>query len=55
MSVAIFPNTSFELVSNTSEAQEIKLNIIVYKNNFTKMGGGKTCHTVYIFKEQCLI
>ena len=43
--VAISPFASLESESYISVAQEAKLHTIVIRNNFTNMGGGKTCHT----------
>ena len=45
MAVAIFPCASLESESYISVEQELKLNTITNRNNFTNMGGGKTFHT----------
>jgi hypothetical protein len=37
--VAILPSVSFESESKISVAQDVKLNKIVNRNNFTNMGG----------------
>ena len=43
--VVISPFASFASESKTSVAQELKINTITDRNNFTNTGGGKTFHT----------